>query len=89
MLVLSLTWLGVFVFGWSVFRWQNAWIGLIPGGVALFLDMALIGDELAGSVLLYMFFGFLLVMRTNLMARIAPLAGGGDGLSAACSAFRS
>jgi hypothetical protein len=70
-LVLSLTWLGVFVFGWSVFRWQNAWIGLIPGGVALFLDMALIGDDLAGSVLLYMLFGFLLVMRTNLMARMA------------------
>jgi len=69
-LVLSLTWLGVFLFGWSVFRWQNAWIGLIPGGVTLFLDMALVGDDLAGSVLLYMLFGFLLVMRTNLMARI-------------------
>ena len=69
-LVLSLTWLGVFIFGWSVFSWQNAWIGLIPGGIALFLDMALIGDELAGAVLLYMLFGFLLVMRTNLMARM-------------------
>jgi transglutaminase-like putative cysteine protease len=33
--------------------------------------MALIGDDLAGSVLLYMLFGFLLVMRTNLMARMA------------------
>jgi Transglutaminase-like superfamily/Domain of unknown function (DUF4129) len=69
-LVLSLTWLGVFLFGWSVFRWQNAWIGLIPGGITLFLDMALVGDDLAGSVLLYMLFGFLLVMRTNLMDRI-------------------
>lgn len=69
-LVLSLTWLGVFVFGWSVYRWQNAWIGLIPGGVTLFLDMALVGDDLEGSVLLYMLFGFLLVMRTNLMGRM-------------------
>lgn len=69
-LVLSLTWLGVFIFGWSVYRWQNAWIGLIPGGVALFLDMALVGDDLEGSVLLYLLFGFLLVMRTNLMARM-------------------
>ncbi len=69
-LVLSLTWLGVFVFGWSAFRWQNAWIGLIPGGVTLFLDMAFVGDKLEGSVLLYMLFGFLLVMRTNLMARM-------------------
>jgi transglutaminase-like putative cysteine protease len=69
-LVLCLTWLGVFLFGWSVFRWQNAWIGLIPGGVTLFLDMALVGDDLGGSVLLYMLFGLLLVMRTNLMSRI-------------------
>jgi transglutaminase-like putative cysteine protease len=70
-LVLGLTWLGVFAFGWSVYRWQNAWIGLIPGGIALFVDMALVGDSLEGSVLLYMLFGFLLVMRTNLMTRMA------------------
>ena len=69
-LVLGLTWLGVFIFGWSVYRWQNAWIGLIPGGLTLFLDMALVGDNLEGSVLLYMLFGFLLVMRTNLMTRM-------------------
>ena len=69
-LVLGLTWLGAFIFGWSVYRWQNAWIGLIPGGLTLFLDMALVGDNLEGSVLLYMLFGFLLVMRTNLMTRM-------------------
>ncbi len=69
-LVLGLTWLGVFIFGWSVYRWHNAWIGLIPGGLTLFLDMALVGDNLEGSVLLYILFGFLLVMRTNLMTRM-------------------
>jgi len=70
-LVLGLTWLGVFLFGWSVYRWHNAWIGLIPGGVALFVDLVFVGDELGGVVLLYMLFGFLLVMRTNLMAQMA------------------
>ncbi|TMB64651.1 MAG: transglutaminase domain-containing protein [Chloroflexi bacterium] len=70
-LVLALTWLGVFIFGWSVYRWENAWIGLIPGGLTLFLDLALVGDNLEGSVLLYMLFGFLLVMRTNLMTRMS------------------
>ena len=70
-LVVGLTWLGVFLFGWSVFRWHNAWIGLIPGGVALFVDLVFVGDELSGAVLLYLFFGFLLVMRTNLTAQIA------------------
>ncbi len=70
-LVLALTWLGVLVVGWSVYRWHNAWLGLIPGGFALFIDFAFVGDSLTGAILLYLFFGALLVMRTNLMAHLA------------------
>ncbi|MEO8457393.1 MAG: transglutaminase domain-containing protein, partial [Chloroflexota bacterium] len=69
-LILSLTWLGVMLFVWSVYRWHNAWIGLIPGGVALFLDLALVGDNLTGAIALYFLAGFLLVMQTNLLANI-------------------
>lgn len=70
-LVLSITWLGVFLFAWSVFRWHNAWIGLVPGGIALFIDLAFVGDSLGGAALLYYLFGFLLIMRTNLVSRMA------------------
>lgn len=70
-LVLGITWLGVFLFAWSVFRWHNAWIGLVPGGVALFVDLAFVGDSLSGAALLYYLFGFLLIMRTNLISRMA------------------
>ena len=70
-LTLAMTWVGVFLFGWSVFRWNNAWIGLIPGGLALFLDLAYVGDELSGAVMAYVLFGFLLIMRTNLVGMIA------------------
>jgi transglutaminase-like putative cysteine protease len=69
-LVLGITWLGVFLFGWSVYRWHNAWLGLIPGGIALFLDLVLVGDDLTGAIVLYMLFGFLLVMQTNLLANL-------------------
>lgn len=69
--VLGLTWLGVFLFGWSVFRWNNAWPGLIPGGVALFLDLVFVGDALTTASILYVLFGFLLLMRTNLTSRLA------------------
>ena len=69
-LVLAVTWLGVFIFGWAVYRWHNAWLGLIPGGVALFLDLVLVGDNLTGSIVLYMLFGFLLIMQTNLLANM-------------------
>jgi transglutaminase-like putative cysteine protease len=70
-LILSLTWLGVMLLVWSVYRWHNAWIGLIPGGVALFLDLALVGDNLTGAISIYMLCGFLLVMQTNLLSNIA------------------
>jgi len=76
-LVLSITWLGVFLFAWSVFRWHNAWIGLIPGGIALFVDLAFVGDSLGGAALLYYLFGFLLIMRTNLVSKIAKWRAGG------------
>jgi transglutaminase-like putative cysteine protease len=69
-MVVGLTWLGVFLFGWSVYRWHNAWLGLIPGGVALFLNLLFIDDSLPFAVFLYVMFGFLLLMRTHLMARM-------------------
>jgi transglutaminase-like putative cysteine protease len=69
-LIIGLTWLGVMLFVWSVYRWHNAWLGLIPGGAALFLDLTLVGDNLTGAIILYMLFGFLLVMQTNLLANV-------------------
>ncbi|MCH8815508.1 MAG: transglutaminase domain-containing protein [Chloroflexi bacterium] len=69
-LVVGLTWLGTFLFGWSVFRWHHAWLGLIPGGVALFVGVVLVSDSLSSAVALYVLFGFLLVMRTNLTKRM-------------------
>lgn len=69
-LVVGLTWLGTFLFGWSVFRWHHAWVGLIPGGAALFIGIVFVTDSLATAVAMYVLFGFLLVMRTNLTKRM-------------------
>ncbi len=69
-LVMALTWLGVFAAGWSIFRWNNAWTGLVPGAVTLSLDAALVGDTLTFAVVCYILFGLLLVMRTNLTSRM-------------------
>ena len=76
-MVVGLTWLGVFVFGWSLYRWHNAWLGLIPGGVALFMSLLFVNDTLPLSVFLFVLFGFLLVMRANLMARMGQWRTGG------------
>lgn len=70
-LVVAVTWLATFVFGWSVFRWHHAWIGLLPGGAALFIGLVFVSDSLATAIALYMLVGFLLIMRTNLTKRMA------------------
>ena len=69
-MVVGLTWLGVFLSGWSLYRWHNAWPGLISGGAALFTQMVFVGEAPSIAILLYVLFGFLLLMRTNLMARM-------------------
>ncbi|MDP2674273.1 MAG: transglutaminase domain-containing protein [Dehalococcoidia bacterium] len=69
-LVIGLAWLGVFLSGWSIYRWHNAWLGLIPGGIALFMNMLFINDTLPLEVFLYVMCGFLLVMRTNLVSQM-------------------
>jgi len=64
-LVVSLTWLSAYVFGWSVFRWQNPWLGLLPGGGALFANFTF-SDQLSMLALLYLGGALLLVMRLSL-----------------------
>lgn len=70
-LVVGVTWLATFFFGWSVFRWHHAWFGLLPGGAALFVGLVFVSDSLATAIALYMLFGFLLIMRVNLTRRMA------------------
>jgi transglutaminase-like putative cysteine protease len=64
-LVVSLTWLSAYVFGWSVFRWQNPWLGLLPGAAALFANFTF-SDQLGILAVLYLGGALLLVMRLNL-----------------------
>lgn len=64
-LVVSLTWLAAYVFGWSVFRWQNPWLGLLPGGGALFANFTF-SDQLSILAVLYLGGALLLVMRLSL-----------------------
>ncbi len=70
-MVVGLTWAGVFLFGWALFRWHDAWLGLVPGGIALFLNMTFLEDSTPLDTLPFVGFGFLLIMRANLTAQIS------------------
>ena len=68
--VVGYVWMGVFLFGWSLFRWHNPWLGLIPGAVALAVVMVHAGQSQPIAIFFYVLFGLLLVMRSNLTALI-------------------
>jgi hypothetical protein len=45
-MVVALTHITAYISAWSLFRWYNAWIGLIPGGLALHEYQLPAGPEL-------------------------------------------
>ncbi|MFQ5880165.1 MAG: DUF4129 domain-containing transglutaminase family protein, partial [Dehalococcoidia bacterium] len=69
-MVVGLTWLGVYFFAWSVFRWHNAWLGLIPAGAGLFANFFYQQGSISFPFILFAFASLLLVMRMNLLRRV-------------------
>ncbi|HXG35993.1 MAG TPA: transglutaminase domain-containing protein, partial [Dehalococcoidia bacterium] len=70
-LLVGVTWLGVFISAWALFRWHSAWIGIISGGVALFLNLAATGTGVSSAVFLYALCALLLLMRAHFTAQIS------------------
>jgi transglutaminase-like putative cysteine protease len=69
LLVVVLTWLFAYFFAWSVFRWHNPWLALLPGGAALFVNFTF-SDQSSFLAVLYIGGGLLLIMRLSLTRRV-------------------
>ena len=68
-LVLALTWVAAFLSSWSIFRWHNAWIALIPGGIGLLTNVSYLPGQFSMDFVVFVFGAMLLVMRSNLRNR--------------------
>ncbi len=68
-LVVALSWLAAYVSAWAVFRWQNAWLGLIPGGWALLANISNLPGQFSFAFIVFLFGAALLVTRLHLMGR--------------------
>jgi transglutaminase-like putative cysteine protease len=68
-MVLSLTWIAAFLSAWSIFRWRNAWIALIPGGIGLLTNISYLPGQFSMDFVVFLFGAMLLVMRSNLRNR--------------------
>jgi len=66
-LVVGLTWLAAYASAWSIFRWHNAWLGLVPGGLALLTNISYLPDQFSPAFVVFLFGAVLLVARMHLL----------------------
>jgi len=64
-LVLVLTWLATYYLAWSVFRWNNPWLALVPGGLALLMNISYLPGQSSPSFGVFVIAAILLVSRTH------------------------
>ena len=69
-LVVVLTWLAAYASAWSIFRWHNAWLGLVPGGLALLTNISYLPGQFSFAFVIFLFGAVLLVMRMHLLHRM-------------------
>jgi transglutaminase-like putative cysteine protease len=70
LLVVSTTYLAAYIAAWAIFRWHNAWIGIVPGGLALLTNISYLPGQNSFPLLIYLFCAILLVARVNLLRRV-------------------
>ncbi len=69
-LVLMLTWVAAYLSSWAIFRWHNAWLALIPGGIGLLTNISYLPGQFSADFVVFLFGSMLLVMRLNMLNRI-------------------
>ena len=58
-------WALAYLAGWAVFRWRNAWVALIPGGIALLTNISYLSGQPSREFIVFLFAAILLVARLH------------------------
>jgi transglutaminase-like putative cysteine protease len=68
-LVVPVLWLSAYLSAWAIFRWQNAWMAVIPGGAALLANMSLLPGSFSLAFVVYVVIAALIVTRIHFLER--------------------
>lgn len=68
-MVVGLTWLAAYASSWSIFRWHNPWLGLIPGGIALLVNISYLPGQFSVAFVFFLFGAVMLLMRMHLVQK--------------------
>uniref|UniRef100_UPI002ADE090C transglutaminase domain-containing protein n=1 Tax=Tepidiforma sp. TaxID=2682230 RepID=UPI002ADE090C len=70
-LVHALSWLAAYAAAWSLFRWHNAWLALLPGGFILLTNISFLRGQPTGDFVVFLFGAIVLISRVHLQKSIA------------------
>jgi transglutaminase-like putative cysteine protease len=69
-LVMALTWIAGYLCAWSIFRWHNVWIALVPAGFGLLTNISYQPGQQSMPLIIFLLGSMLLVMRVHLMRKV-------------------
>ncbi len=70
-LVQGTAWLAAYLAAWSIFRWQNAWLALLPGGFILLTNISFLKGQPTGAFVVFLFGAIILISRVHLQKHLA------------------
>ena len=65
-LVNGLGFLSTYIAAWAIYRWHNAWLAILPGGIVLLANISFQKGEPSGAFFVFLFGAVLLVARLHL-----------------------
>lgn len=65
-LVQAVTFLAAFLASWSIYRWQNAWLAVIPGGIVLLANISFLKGQPSAAFIVFLFGAIVLIARLHL-----------------------
>ncbi len=65
-LVHSITFLATYVGAWAIFRWHNAWLAIVPGGIVLLANISFERGQPSGAFIIFLFGAIILIARLHL-----------------------
>ncbi|MBE0611246.1 MAG: hypothetical protein IH609_17830, partial [Dehalococcoidia bacterium] len=65
-LVHALIFLAMYFAAWSLYRWQNAWLAVIPSGVILLTNISFLSGQPSGAFVTFLFGAIVLIARLHL-----------------------
>jgi transglutaminase-like putative cysteine protease len=65
-IVQAVCFLAAYIASYAIYRWQNPWIAILPGGVVLLANVALARGSVTGALVVFLFGAMLLIARLHL-----------------------